>query len=98
MAVDLNIFQPYLLSILSDERINVWHMAVLFAIIQLATSNDMQCPIFITRKKVMTLAHINSYMTYHKCIKELQQLGYINYDPSYHPALGSKVYLSSLPD
>ncbi|HEY0055730.1 MAG TPA: hypothetical protein VGB63_10265 [Pedobacter sp.] len=68
-------------------------MAVIFGIIQLATNGNSKSPIFISRKKVMELSHINSFVTYHKCIKDLQQYGYIEYAPSYHPALGSKVYL-----
>lgn len=41
----------------------------------------------------MRLAHISSIVTYHKCIKDLEMLGYIHYHPSYHPSLGSKVFL-----
>ena len=45
-----------------------------------------------SRKKVMQLSH-SSIVSYHKCIKDLEQYGYIEYIPSYHPALGRKVYL-----
>lgn len=93
MNVDFNIFKPYLLSFSKDERITVWHIAVIFGVIQLATNGSTRSPIYISRKKVMQLSHINSIVTYHKCIKDLQQYGYIEYIPSYHPAFGSKVYL-----
>jgi len=33
--------------------------------------------------------------TYHKCIHDLQDLGLIEYMPSYHPVLGSAVSLKS---
>jgi len=91
--MDLNVFKTYLLTMAKDERITVWHMAAIFGIVQLATASDMQSPIFISRKKVMQLSHIRNIVTYHKCIKELQQFGYIRYIPSYHPAFGSEVYL-----
>ena len=91
--IDLNIFVVHLNSIVRDERITVWHMAMVFGIMQLATSVDLQAPIYISRKKVMRLSHIKNIVTYHKCIKELQQFGYIRYIPSYHPAIGSQVYL-----
>lgn len=93
MKVDLNFFSSYLLSFSHDQRITVWHMAVVFAIIQLANTNESRAPIFISRKKIMQLAHIKSIVTYHKCISELQRFGYIQYDPSYHPELGSRVFL-----
>lgn len=93
MPADLNIFQTYLLSFSNDSRISVWHLGVMFGIINMATTMNIKAPIFISRSKIMKLAHIGSIVTYHKCIKELQEFGYIDYLPSYHPAIGSKVYL-----
>jgi hypothetical protein len=93
MPTDFNIYSNLLTQLSKDGRITVWHMAALFAIVQLSDCNDIAKPIFISRKKVMNMAHINNFVTYHKCIKELQQFGYIEYFPSYHPAIGSKVHL-----
>jgi hypothetical protein len=42
----------------------------------------------------MSLAHINSIATYHKCIKDLSSFGYIGYMPSYNYHQGSLVYLN----
>lgn len=41
----------------------------------------------------MKVAHIGSIATYHKCIKELQQFGFIEYRPSFDPSLGSQINL-----
>ena len=90
---DLNIFKQFLLSVRRDSRITVWHIALMFGIIQLATCNDPLQPIFISRRQVMYFAHISSFVTYHKCIKELQEFGYIDYIPSYHPGIKSKVFV-----
>lgn len=59
--------------------------------VDLWKQNDFTNPIPITRKVVMTLAHIHSIVTYHKCIMELQEFGYIEYVPNYNPYLGSSV-------
>jgi hypothetical protein len=96
MQPDFNLFKSVLSSFTKDERITVWHMAVMFGIIQLATSEDVHQPIYISRKKVMYFSHIKNIVTYHKCIKELQQFGYIQYEPSYHPAFGSKIHLIAM--
>jgi hypothetical protein len=40
----------------------------------------------------MAFSKVASIATYHKCIKELDEYGYIRYQPSYHPKLGSQVY------
>ncbi len=34
--------------------------------------------------------------TYHKCINDLKALALINYIPSYHPVLGSLVWMNEL--
>lgn len=47
----------------------------------------------ITRSEVMPLARLLSVATYHKCIRELKQFGYIEYHPTYNYYQGSKVRL-----
>ena len=71
----------------------VWNISVLFAIMQLAKEDIFGTTIFISRSKVMRLARIKSAMTYHKCMDQLQEYGYIFYMPSYHPGEGSRVHL-----
>ncbi|WP_230392497.1 hypothetical protein [Flavobacterium sp. LC2016-01] len=41
----------------------------------------------------MELSHVNTLPTYHKYFKQLQDLGYIKYSPSYHPGYKSEVKL-----
>ncbi len=76
-----------------DERITVWHGSIYTALLYLWAKNSCHNPISITRKKVMKLAHVNSIVTYHKCIKQLQDFGYIQYVPSYNCFLGSRISL-----
>ncbi len=47
----------------------------------------------VSRREVMCNATIRSFATYHKCIKDLIDWGFIEYEPSYHPKLGSLVRL-----
>ena len=44
-------------------------------------------------REVMRISKISSKATYHKCLKNLHSLGYINYEPSYNPFKGSHVIL-----
>ena len=46
----------------------------------------------------MRISKISSKATYHKCLKNLHSLGYINYEPSYNPFKGSHVYLFNFSD
>lgn len=44
----------------------------------------------------MRISKICSKVTYHKCIKELHEKGYIIYEPSYNPFKGSLVHMLNL--
>jgi hypothetical protein len=79
--------------ILSDKMVSVWHIATYMALLHLWQQNNKINPFSISRRKVMSLARIKSSATYHKYIQELIQLGYIRYEPSYHPVSGSSVVL-----
>lgn len=74
-----------------DSRLNVWHFALLMAILYLAYRQGQKKAIKVSRSKIMSLSHVNTLPTYHKYFKELQVLGYIKYTPSYHPGYRSEV-------
>mgnify|MGYP003500781743 FL=1 len=74
-----------------DERINVWHLALFLALLRLAYDQKEKKTIKASRSKLMQLSHIRTLPTYHKYFKELQDFGYIEYSPSYHPGFRSTV-------
>lgn len=81
----------YLAIFEKDRRLNVWHFALLNAILHLAYRQGQRTIINVSRSRIMSLSHINTLPTYHKYFKELQEMGYILYRPSYHPAYRSEV-------
>lgn len=81
----------FLKIIVNDTRLNVWHMALLFALVQIAYLQNEHRILRVSRSRLMTLSHINTLPTYHKYFKQLQDLGYIKYTPSYHPGYRSTV-------
>ncbi|MDV4042220.1 hypothetical protein CMT37_05180 [Elizabethkingia anophelis] len=83
----------YLIVIGKDSRLNVWHLALLSALAQLAYVQKEGKIIHVSRSKLMEKSHISTIPTYHKYFKQLQELGYIKYTPSYHPAYRSIVEL-----
>ena len=83
-------------AIRDDHRISSTHISLYMALFQLYNLNRFQNPLSITRSGVMKVAKINGLATYHKCIKDLNDFGYIQYLPSYNPAIGSLVYLIEL--
>jgi len=68
------------------------------SLFQFWNCNRFKNPISISRDEVMRISKISSKATYHKCLKNLHALGYINYEPSYNPFKGSHVYLLNFSD
>lgn len=83
----------YLDAILKDQRLNVWHISLLVAIIRLGYIQNSIDTIIVSRSKIMKFSHIKTFPTYHKYFKQLQDFGYIKYTPSYHPGVKSTVQL-----
>ena len=74
-----------------DTRLNVWHSAILVAIISMGLTQGRSKAIKVSRSKIMAKSHVRTLPTYHKYFKELQDLGYIGYRPSYHPGVRSEI-------
>ena len=76
-----------------DKTLNPTHVSLYMSLFQFWNCNRFKNPISISRDEVMRISKISSKATYHKCLKNLHSLGYINYEPSYNPFKGSHVYL-----
>jgi hypothetical protein len=76
-----------------EKTLNPTHVSLYIALFQFWNCNRFKNPISISRDEVMRISKISSKATYHKCLKNLHSLGYINYEPSYNPFKGSHVYL-----
>lgn len=77
-----------------DPRIGPSHISLYLAIIQCCKAQDFQLPIAVFSRDLMKGAKISATGTYHKCMRDLKDLGYIQYIPSYNPVLGSLVSLN----
>ena len=77
----------------TDRTLNPTHVSLYIALFQFWNCNRFKNPISINRDEVMRISKISSKATYHKCLKNLHSLGYINYQPSFNPFKGSHVIL-----
>ena len=82
-------------TIAEDARIGVTHICLYMALVYESNTSLSGSTVCITRHILMKNARI-SRKTYNKCMKELQQYGYIKYEPSSNPSIGSKVYFNKL--
>ncbi|WP_221407435.1 hypothetical protein [Elizabethkingia bruuniana] len=76
-----------------DNTLNPTHISLYLALFQFWNFNRFRNPVSISRDEVMRISKIYSKATYHKCLKNLHSLGYIDYQPSYNPFQGSQVVM-----
>ena len=79
-----------------DVRIGTTHISLYMALLQQWNLAGGKNPIEIERAVIMKTAKINARYTYNKCMNNLQEFGYITYQPSTNSSVGSKVVLKGL--
>lgn len=75
-----------------DERLMATHVSLFTALFVFFQRNGFVSPFPVTRAGLMSCSRIASIATYHKCIKELNDFGYIRYHPSFSPRQQSQIY------
>jgi hypothetical protein len=72
------------------------HISLYTVLFQLWSRNRFQNPVGIIREDVIQLSKINSKATYHKCMRDLQDLNFITYHPSFSQYHSSTVQMNTL--
>jgi len=80
-------------AIAKDPRIGVSHISLYCALLQNCNEPGRDSVIPIVGAEVMKAAKISGLGTYHRCIRDLHDYGYLRYQPSYNHRKKSKVYL-----
>jgi hypothetical protein len=80
-------------AIQEDHRIGISHISVYMALFQFYNLNQFRNPVNITRAAVMQVAKISGLATYHKCMRDLAEFGYIEYRPSYNPSISTQIHI-----
>jgi hypothetical protein len=83
----------FYVAIKEDNRISATHISLYMALFIRWQDTGFEGPVCFRRTEVMEAAKINGIATYHKCIKDLADFGYIRYMPSYNPAISNRAYL-----
>jgi hypothetical protein len=86
-------FEVFFAAIQKDARISISHIGFFAALLQTWHLQEYQNPFSTKKEELMKVAKISSPTTYHKCLRDLHDFGYIRYEPSYKPKFRSKVYL-----
>lgn len=83
-------------AIAEDARIGTTHISLYMALLQQWNLTGGKIPIEIERVAIMKAAKINARYTYNKCMNELQEYGYIIYEPATNLYSSSTVCLKGI--
>lgn len=75
----------------SDEKVSPIHISLYNALFLEWNHANFKNPISISRNEMMRISKIGSTNTYLKALKELHEMKYIEYIPSFNRYIGSKV-------
>ena len=76
-----------------DSRLLPSHLSLFMAVFYFSPAEDLKAEFRVCRSKLMRYSRIRSISTYHKCMGDLVDYGYITYKPSYDPFRASLVSL-----
>lgn len=88
----MQLLHSFLEVVVSNPRFSPAHISLYTAILQHYCQQQKQ-PIIVYGRGLMKYAKIGGLATYHKALRDLQEFGFIEYEPSFNPLLGSKIIL-----
>ena len=77
-----------------DGRISMTHIAIYAALLQYRIGKGYINPVQVFSWEIMRIAKISAATTYHKCVRELSEYGYITYEPSFKRNKGSRIFFT----
>lgn len=83
-------------AIATDPRISITHIGIYAALLQYWSEHHFENPVHVFSYDIMRIAKISASTTFHKAIRELNEYGYIKYEPSFKRTKGSKVYFNKI--
>ena len=81
----------FFIRLAGDQRITPYHISLYLALFQQWNAERFGDQFVISRSEMMQLSRIGSTNTYARCMKELEDWGYISYTASSNFHLGSRV-------
>ncbi|WP_426092389.1 transcriptional regulator [Flavobacterium sp. DSR3-2] len=78
-----------------ETNLNPTHISLYLALFQCWNVNRFKNPTGISREEIMKASKINSKATYHKCMKELELLGFMVYNPTFNPHSCSNIIMTN---
>ena len=79
-----------------DPRIGPLHISLYMAIVFCWAQQGRPERVQVSAKELKPVAKIAGGAPFYRCIRQLHRYGYIIYEPSFNPAVKSRIFLSLL--
>lgn len=89
---NLKLLSGFFQAIDNDFRISTTHIAIFAALLQFRANRGFINPIQAYSIEIQKIAKIMSPKTYHKCMRELHEYGYLFYVPTKNKNRRSSIY------
>jgi hypothetical protein len=89
---NLQILTRFFKAIEDDFRIGTTHIAIFTALLQFRASKDHINPILAYSIEIQNIAKVMSPKTYHRCMHDLDNYGYLVYVPTKNKNKRSSIY------
>ena len=76
-----------------DHRISITHIGLFAVLLEYWQQHEFCNPIEAYSYEIMPLAKISASTTYHKCLRDLHNYGYLRYEPSFKRNRRSRIFL-----
>ena len=83
-------------AIQKDARISITHIGIYASLLQYWKEQNFINPMNAFSYDIMNVAKISSPHTYYRCMKDLSEFGYIEYQSSFNRRSGSKIYITQI--
>ncbi|WP_281631547.1 hypothetical protein [Flavobacterium luteolum] len=91
---NLKPLSAFFLAIEKDFRIGTAHIAIYAALLQFRNDKGFTNPVLAYSIEIQQIAKISSPKTYQKCMRELDEYGYLVYVPTRNKNRRSSIYFS----
>jgi len=89
----LKLLSQFFTAVENDPRISITHIGIYAALLQYWKEHNYSTPVQAFSHEIMQIAKISAATTYRKVIKDLNEYGYIKYEPSFKRNQRSKLYI-----
>ncbi|GAA4906323.1 hypothetical protein [Mucilaginibacter defluvii] len=88
------VLNSFFTAIRNNPRISITHIGIYAGLLEYWCMHGQPSTMRVFSYEIMELAKVSTKTTYHKCIKELADYGYIIYRPSFNRNKGSEIFFS----